>query len=267
MLKCYELGAAPATLASIPLEQPPVQEPEPEPEPQPERRPQCVDETSAQALFTQIDVDKNGVLSLDEFASWWSRRQLATGGSLDDAVMDSMREQWAALDLDGSGDLDRGEFEAVMTSLATSDWTEAFDEDRGKAYYYNRQTKQTRWQQPDGEAAVEDFMKANCLVLQPLRRPPPLETLRPPRRKEAASERTENPVARAAFDVETPRTTPRRSGTSRMRATTTAAGAFGQPPPRVAPRVAPRPGRSLPSRPVVPPRAGAATTHSGGDRI
>ena len=194
------------------------------------------------------------MLSFDEFASWWSRRQLATGGSLDDAVMDSMREQWAALDLDGSGDLDRGEFEAVMTSLATSDWEEAFDEDRGKAYYYNRQTNEVQWHQPDGEAAVGAFMKANGLVLQRLTRPPPLETLRPPRRKEAASERTENPMARAAFDVETPRTTARRSGTSRMRAATTAAGAFGQPPSRVAPRVAPRPGAS-PSRPATGRRA------------
>ena len=80
--------------------------------------------------------------------------------------------------MDGSGDLDRGEFETVMTSLATSDWAEAFDEDRGKAYYYNRQTNEVQWHQPDSEAAVEDFMRANGLVLQPLRQPPPLETLR-----------------------------------------------------------------------------------------
>jgi hypothetical protein len=61
---------------------------------------------------------------------------------------------------------------------------EAFDETRGKAYYYNKETNELQWHQPDGEAAVEDFMKANGLVLQPLRQPPPLETLRPPRNNE-----------------------------------------------------------------------------------
>eukprot|EP01045_Picozoa_sp_COSAG04_P044981 COSAG04_NODE_15534_length_529_cov_0.679070_1_plen_61_part_01 len=61
-----------------------------------------------------MDADGNGVISFDEFASWWSRRQLATAGSLDDTVMSSMERQWAELDVDGSGDLDCDEVEAVL---------------------------------------------------------------------------------------------------------------------------------------------------------
>ena len=181
-----------------------------------------------------------------------------------------------------------------MTYLATSDWTEAYDGERDKTYYFNRLTNETRWHRPDSEAAVEEFMQANGLVLQPLRKPPALETLRGPGGKSAPNgrartETTHNPMSASTFDVEAPRPAPRRR-------TRTAAGVLGQSAPKVAPRPAARrvsnstprsrrpvpslPARavpSLPTRPVpslpargaepTPRRARAPTTHGGTDRI
>ena len=212
-----------------------------------------------------------------------------------------MERQWAELDVDGSGDLDCEEFEAVLAQLAASDWEEAFDGERGKAYYYNKQTNETRWHRPEGESAVSEFMKANGLVLQPLVKPPALETLKrseemPPaletlRRSGGGSklrtETTHNPMSMSGgggtFDVETPQPTPRR----RSR---TAAGVLGQSAPKVAPRPAPRgpaaparQARPLPSLPTraapthgvpirhasasrTPRRARAPTTHDGSDK-
>ena len=193
--------------------------------------------------------------------------------------------------MDGSGDLDCREFEAAVTNLATSDWSEAYDGERGKAYYFNRQTNETRWHRPDSEAAVSEFMQANGLVLQPLIKPPALETLREPGAPSgsgrARTETTHNPMSMSGgggtFDVETPEPTPRR----RSR---TAAGVLGQSAPKVAPRPAPRraavparQARPLPSLPTraapthgvpirhasasrTPRRARAPTTHGGSDK-
>ena len=272
VLKCYELGAAPATLASIPLELPSEPEPEPEPEPVRQPVPEKMDaETegeSARALFERVDVDGNNSLSFEEFASWWSRRQLATAGSLDDKLMSSMRQQWAELDVDGSGSLDCEEFEALITSLATSNWAEAYDAKKGKAYFYNKKTKVTKWHRPDDETAVSEFMQTNGLVLQPSRKPPALEALRRhsaatrPSDGRTTTETTHNPMSGAAFDVETPQPVPRRR-------TRTAAGVLGQSPPTVAPRPVPQP-RAVPSLPTrgiparsTPRRGRAPTTHGG----
>ena len=63
--------------------------PGPEPEPEPHSR----SKTPAQTLSKQIDADGNGVLSFEEFASRWSRRQLVTAGALDASVMSSMEQQ------------------------------------------------------------------------------------------------------------------------------------------------------------------------------
>ena len=201
--------------------------------------------------------------------------------------------------VDGSGDLDCDEFEAVLAKLAASDWEEAFDGERGKAYYYNKQTNETRWHRPDGESAVSEFMKANGLVLQPLVKPPALDTLKrseetPPaletlRRSGSNSsklraETTHNPMSMsgATFDVEAPQSRTRTAPRVRAR---TAAGVLGESPPAVAPRPGPRravparqtrPVPSLPTRggvptrhaaPATPRRARAPTTHDGADRI
>ena len=63
------------------------------------------DETPAQTLFRQVDSNQSGTISFDEFASWWSRRTVATGGALDEELIGRMQQQWAELDTDGSGDL------------------------------------------------------------------------------------------------------------------------------------------------------------------
>jgi hypothetical protein len=52
-----------------------------------------------------VDSNQSGTISFDEFASWWSRRTVATGGALDEELIGRMQQQWAELDTDGSGDL------------------------------------------------------------------------------------------------------------------------------------------------------------------
>ena len=88
-------------------------------------------------------------------------------GALSDSMLDEAKAKWDALDRDGSGDLDAGEFARLITTLATSNWKEAYDPQRGKSYYYNTVTKETRWQQADGDTAVSDFLKENGVSVQP----------------------------------------------------------------------------------------------------
>eukprot|EP01045_Picozoa_sp_COSAG04_P028964 COSAG04_NODE_4636_length_1981_cov_3.612646_4_plen_124_part_01 len=42
---------------------------------------------SAAAIFAEIDVDHSGALSFEEFRRWWSDRQAATTGHVDEAVL------------------------------------------------------------------------------------------------------------------------------------------------------------------------------------
>jgi len=145
--------------------------------------------TPAAELFDRVDTDGSGLLSFNEFASWWSRKQLAIGRPLDRQLAAKVQQQWAQLDTDGSGDLDRGEFESVMTELATSEWKEAFDRAKNAVYFYNEQTKETRWHQPDAEAAVAAFMETNGLAASSIT-PPSLQSLgASPRRAHSAGMR------------------------------------------------------------------------------
>ena len=240
--------------------------------------------SQAAVLFERVDIDGSGLISFDEFVDWWAHRQLSTGHTLDEGLAARMQEKWNELDRDGSGDLDKNEFESLMAELATSQWKEAFDPNKQKVYYYNTRTKETRWRQPDAEAAVADFMATNGLTtLQhpsalattsptELKRPPPLSTLRPARQEgnatPAATATIINPLSTSAspssrvdaFDVEVPALSPldvpqQHSGRSMAQA-------------RVANRVVRRPatavhaagatGRALPRRPTPrrpPPRA------------
>eukprot|EP01043_Picozoa_sp_COSAG02_P028551 COSAG02_NODE_1734_length_11163_cov_43.814262_10_plen_1591_part_01 len=124
-------------------------------------------ESHAEALFAAVDRDGSGLISYEEFASWWLRRANATSGSLGGSAMDEVKAKWDEMDRDGSGDLDASEFEALLTSLATGDWKEAYDAQRGKSYYYNKVTKETRWEQADGDTAVSDFLRQNGVSVQP----------------------------------------------------------------------------------------------------
>ena len=148
--------------------------------------------SSARSLFEQVDSDGNGELSFDEFASWWSRRQLATSGSLDDSVMSLMRQQWTRLDVDGSGTLDREEFEVMLTDLATSEYDKSLGFDAASGVTITS----------DGEAAVAKFMEAHGLVLRPLRKPPPLATLRGSGGRSFAETTTYNPLSAGGTDAD-----------------------------------------------------------------
>ena len=167
----------------------------------------------AAELFERVDKDGSGLISFDEFADWWSHMQLGTGHLLDENFAGKMQWQWNELDRDGSGDLDKNEFVSLMTEVSKSEWREAFDQKRQKAYYYNTRTKETRWRQPDAQAAIEAFMATNGLTS--LTKPPALAALRPTKRASSTTSgpTTINPLSQPAphsarmstFDIEDPR--------------------------------------------------------------
>jgi hypothetical protein len=121
-------------------------------------------ETHAEALFAAVDRDGSGLISYEEFQTWWAQRTSATA---DESLLGDAKAKWDELDRDGSGDLDAKEFENLITALATSDWKEAYDQQRGKSYYYNKVTKETRWQQTDGDDAVSAFLSQNGVRVRP----------------------------------------------------------------------------------------------------
>ena len=125
-------------------------------------------ESHAEALFRTVDRDGSGLISFEEFQSWWTRRTLvlSAGRQMDSSLMDEARAKWVELDSDGSGDLDAREFENLIVALASSDWKEAYDAARGKSYFYNKKTKETRWHN-DNEAAVSDFLSQNGVAVAP----------------------------------------------------------------------------------------------------
>ena len=59
---------------------------------------------------------------------------------------------------------DCSEFEVLMASLASSDWAETEDHASGRTYFYNRQSKETRWSEPSSDVAVDGFMRAHGLT-------------------------------------------------------------------------------------------------------
>eukprot|EP01043_Picozoa_sp_COSAG02_P051075 COSAG02_NODE_5331_length_4431_cov_4.370729_2_plen_377_part_00 len=142
--------------------------------------PSSVEQAAAQVLFNRVDKDGSGLISFDEFIEWWSRKQLATGGTLDNSLIATIHEQWAELDMDGSGDLNQAEFDVLMSELAKSEWREAVDEARGKVYFYNTRTKETRWHEPDSDSIVTEFMHTANLTVPATSKPPALDTLRRP---------------------------------------------------------------------------------------
>ena len=166
-------GVREAAAADFEMEQPAaggssgLGRPAPPAPPQLEPEPELEMESQAEALFRMVDTDGSGQISYNEFASWWSRRQLATLGALDEGTMEDAKKLWVELDADGSGDLDPEEFSKLMAKLATSDWKEAYDQGRGKPYYYNKKTKETRWHEPDAEGAVTAFMSSSGIEVQP----------------------------------------------------------------------------------------------------
>ena len=89
------------------------------------------------ALDAEQDIDGSGGLVWDEFDGWWrSRQQIATGGYVDEAVLQRGHALFAELDGDGDGILSLGEFVEVLQQLAASDWVESIDRQSGQMYWY-----------------------------------------------------------------------------------------------------------------------------------
>ena len=90
--------------------------------------------------------------------SGWSRRQLATSGTMDEGMMRALKALWDQADADGSGELDLDEFEVVIEEWAKADWVETVDPQTGRVYFYNRKTKETRWERPETAEIVDKFL-------------------------------------------------------------------------------------------------------------
>ena len=107
------------------------------------------DVVAAAEIFQQVDADCNGKISFEEFSVWWSERQLATQGALNEDTMVQMRRVWDECDEDGNGQLDLDEFGAVFKKVAESEWRRAVDPSSGNPYLYHKVTKETRWVERD----------------------------------------------------------------------------------------------------------------------
>jgi hypothetical protein len=122
------------------------------------------DALSPQEVFERVDRDGSGLICFDEFSQWWTQRQLATTGTLDEAALAGIQPAWQDAGVDGSGELDRDEFTSVIHLMAKSEWQEAFDAASGRPYYYHRATKETRWAQPDADMQVHAFLRQHGIT-------------------------------------------------------------------------------------------------------
>ena len=195
---------------------------------------------SAAAIFAEIDADHSGALSFEEFRRWWSDRQAATTGHVDEAVLAKGEELFAQKDADGNGVLSLAEFSAVLSALAGDEWAEAVDPSSGKMYWYSRTTKETRWRMPAPD--VDGFVQA-AGVLGGAAAPEPQaeqvveEELPPPRRqaplRAPPALESLNPLAASGMDVEAPqrRPPPTIPRTGRAGLATVAAAGGGMRPP------------------------------------
>ena len=135
----------------------------------------CVDEginvlppdvVVAAEIFQQVDADRSGKISFEEFSVWWSERQLATQGALNEDTMVEMRRVWDECDEDGNGQLDLDEFGAVLNKVAESEWRRAVDASSGRPYLYHKVTKETRWVETNSAAQVSEFLKRQGIDLE-----------------------------------------------------------------------------------------------------
>ena len=124
------------------------------------------DAVRASDIFRQVDADGSGGISFEEFSVWWSERQLATQGALNDDTMAEMFRVWDECDADDSGELDPDEFDMVLRKVAESEWQRAVDPVSNRPYFYHRTTKETRWVETNSAVQVADFLKRQGIELE-----------------------------------------------------------------------------------------------------
>ena len=117
-------------------------------------------------MFSAVDADGSGQISLYEFSSWWTARQLATTGSLNKGLVDELQRQWRKYDTDRSGELDEQEFARVIDTVVAEEWEQRYDVAQARAYFLNRSTGERRDHPPDSGSAVEAFLKKNGIDVQ-----------------------------------------------------------------------------------------------------
>ena len=79
-------------------------------------------------------------------------------------LLSDIRNLWTQLDTDGSGDLSIAEFSSVISSMASQQWVEAFDEQSATTYYYNKHTRETRWEKDDTDSQILAFLEEQNLL-------------------------------------------------------------------------------------------------------
>ena len=124
------------------------------------------DAVSAEDIFQLVDTDGSGAISFEEFSAWWSERQLATQGTLNEETMAEVSRIWAESDLDGSGGLDPDEFASVLAKVAESEWRRAVDPVTNRPYFYHKTIKESRWIDRNSSAQVAEFLKRQGIKIE-----------------------------------------------------------------------------------------------------
>eukprot|EP01047_Picozoa_sp_COSAG01_P063677 COSAG01_NODE_8294_length_2840_cov_1.538854_1_plen_414_part_10 len=77
---------------------------------------------------------------------------------MDEDKLRELKALWDVADADRSGELDHSEFQVVMERLARSDWVEISDPHTGRMYFYNKKTRETRWEEPESAETIGKFL-------------------------------------------------------------------------------------------------------------
>ena len=117
-------------------------------------------------IFKIVDKDGSGLISFQEFASWLTRRQVATQGFVTPGNLKEWQVSWTKFDQDGSHTLSPVEFKKVLEDFADKDWGEAVDPQTKRHYYYHKRTRETKWAKPSQDTEINDFLVHNGVKQQ-----------------------------------------------------------------------------------------------------
>ena len=127
----------------------------------------------ASTFIRWADLDGSGAVSLEEFQTWWTRKQL---GRMDPEApiqsdVDTAIEQAAVLwpnFADEDGLMDEDSLGRFLNSFAVAmEWTQDYDKQRGCATFTNKVTQETTMHQPDILATIDRFLEHHDLVPDP----------------------------------------------------------------------------------------------------